>query len=48
MLAAPGAFGLFIQLLIILVFYGLLMIIEDMDLAIDDGATEFNAKILQV
>ena len=48
MLAAPGLFGLFIQLLIILVFYGLLMIIEDMDLAIDDGATEFNAKILQV
>ncbi|MBM4230678.1 MAG: hypothetical protein FJ184_07990 [Gammaproteobacteria bacterium] len=48
MLAAPGVFGLFIQLLIILVFYGLLMIIEDMDLAIDDGATEFNAKILKV
>lgn len=48
MLAAPGVFGLFIQLLIILVFYGLLMIIEDMDLAIDDGATEFNAKILEV
>lgn len=46
MLAAPGLAGLCIQLLVIFVFYGLLTIIEDMDFAIDNKATMFNAKIL--
>jgi voltage-gated potassium channel len=48
MLAAPGIIGLCVQLLVIFVFYGLLMIIEDMDFAIDSSATLFNAKILRV
>jgi voltage-gated potassium channel len=48
MLAAPGIIGLCVQLLVIFVFYGLLMIIEDMDFAIDTSATLFNAKILKV
>lgn len=48
MLAAPGIIGLCVQLLVIFVFYGLLMIIEDMDFAIDSSATLFNAKILKV
>ena len=48
MLAAPGIIGLCVQLLVIFVFYGLLMIIEDMDFAIDTNETLFNAKILRV
>jgi len=48
MLAAPGLIGLCVQLLVIFVFYGLLMIIEDMDFAIDTYETLFNAKILKV
>jgi hypothetical protein len=47
MLAAPGIVGLCIQIVVIFVFYGLLVIIEDMDFAIDDDYTMFNAKILQ-
>jgi len=46
MLAAPGLVGLCIQIVVIFVFYGLLVIIEDMDFAIDDDNTMFNAKIL--
>jgi len=48
MLAAPGLIGLCVQLFVIFVFYGLLMIIEDMDFAIDTYETLFNAKILKV
>jgi len=48
MLAAAGLVDLCVQLLVIFVFYGLLMIIEDMDFAIDTHETLFNAKILKV
>ena len=47
MLAAPGIVGLIIQIVVIFVFYGLLVIIEDMDFAIDQNATIFNAKIMK-
>ena len=47
MLAAPGIVGLIIQIMVIFVFYGLLVIIEDMDFAIDQNATIFNAKIMK-
>jgi hypothetical protein len=48
MLAAPGLTGLMVQLLIIFVFQGLAVIIEDMDHMVDSHATIFNAKILKV
>lgn len=44
MLAAPGIIGLCVQLLVIFVFYGLLMIIEDMDFAIDTNATLYQRQ----
>jgi hypothetical protein len=47
MLAAPGVVGLVIQVVVIFVFYGLLAIIQDMDFAIDQYATIFNAKIMK-
>jgi len=47
MLAAPGIVGLIIQIVVIFVFYGLLVIIEDMEFAIDQHATIFNAKIMR-
>ena len=47
MLAAPGVVGLVIQVVVIFVFYGLLAIIQDMDFAIDQYATIFNAQIMK-
>jgi voltage-gated potassium channel len=47
MLAAPGVVGLVIQVVVIFVFYGLLAIIQDMDFAIDQYATIFNARIMK-
>jgi voltage-gated potassium channel len=38
--------GLFVQLLVIFVFQGLLLIVKDMDYPIDSEATMFNSKIL--
>jgi voltage-gated potassium channel len=46
MMATPGITGLFVQLLVIFVFQGLLMIIKDMDYPLDLDGTMFNAKIL--
>jgi voltage-gated potassium channel len=46
MVATPGITGLFIQLLVIFVFQGLLMIIKDMDYPLDLDGTMFNSKIL--
>ena len=46
MMATPGITGLFVQLLVIFVFQGLLMIIQDMDYPLDLDGTMFNSKIL--
>lgn len=46
MMATPGITGMFVQLLVIFVFQGLFVIIQDMDYPIDADATMFNAKIL--
>jgi hypothetical protein len=46
MMATPGVTGLFVQLLVIFVFQGLLLIVKDMDYPIDSEATMFNSKIL--
>ena len=46
MVATPGITGLFVQLLVIFVFQGLLMIIKDMDYPLDLDGTMFNSKIL--
>jgi voltage-gated potassium channel len=48
MLAAPGLTGLGVQLLVIFVFQGLVVIIDDMDHSVDKAVTIFNAKILEV
>lgn len=48
MVAAPGLTGLLVQMLVIFVFQGLAVIIEDMDHTVDRNATIFNAKILRV
>ncbi len=48
MVAAPGITGLLVQMLVIFVFAGLAVIIEDMDHTVDSNATIFNAKILRV
>ncbi|HCO58373.1 MAG: ion transporter [Burkholderiaceae bacterium] len=48
MVAAPGLTGLLVQMLVIFVFQGLAVIIEDMDHTVDSNATIFNAKILRV
>ena len=48
MLAAPGLTGLLVQLLVIFVFQGLVVIIYDMDHAVDTKASLFNSKILRV
>ncbi len=48
MVAAPGLTGLLVQMLVIFVFAGLAVIIEDMDHTVDSNATIFNAKILRV
>jgi hypothetical protein len=46
MMATPGITGLFVQLLVIFVFQGLLVIIQDMDFPLDLDGTMFNSKIL--
>jgi hypothetical protein len=46
MLAAPGLTGLGVQLLVIFVFQGLVVIIDDMDHPVDKAVTIFNSKIL--
>ncbi len=48
LLAAPGLTGVFVQLLVIFVFQGLVVIIDDMDHAVDTKVTLFNSKILDV
>lgn len=48
MLAAPGLTGLAVQMLVIFVFAGLRIIIDDMDHAVDKSVVIFNSKILQV
>jgi len=48
MLAAPGLTGLGVQLLVIFVFQGLVVIIDDMDHPVDKAVTIFNSKILPV
>jgi hypothetical protein len=48
MVAAPGLTGLMVQMLVIFVFQGLAVIIEDMDHTVDSHATIFNAKILRI
>jgi hypothetical protein len=48
MLAAPGLTGLAVQMLVIFVFAGLVIIIDDMDHAVDKSVVIFNSKILPV
>lgn len=48
MLAAPGLTGLGVQLLVIFVFQGLVVIIDDMDHPVDKAVTIFNSKILPI
>ncbi len=48
MLAAPGLTGLAVQMLVIFVFAGLRIIIDDMDHAVDKSVVIFNSKILAV
>lgn len=48
MLAAPGLTGLAVQMLVIFVFAGLVIIIDDMDHAVDKSVVIFNSKILSV
>lgn len=48
MLAAPGLTGLGVQMLVIFVFAGLGIIIDDMDHAVDKSVVIFNSKILPV
>lgn len=48
LLAAPGLTGVLVQLMVIFVFQGLVVIIDDMDHAVDTKVTLFNSKILDV
>jgi hypothetical protein len=48
LLVAPGVTGILIQMLIIFVFQGLVVIIDDMDHAVDKKVTLLNSKILDV
>ena len=48
MIAAPGLTGVVAQLLVIYVFKGLVVVIDDMDHAVDLDVTLFNSKILRV
>jgi hypothetical protein len=48
MIAAPGLTGVMAQLLVIYVFKGLVVVIDDMDHAVDLDVTLFNSKILRV
>ena len=48
MIAAPGLTGVVVQMLVIYVFKGLVVVIDDMDHAVDLEVTLFNSKILRV
>lgn len=48
MFAAPGLTGFLVQMLVIFVFQGLVVIIDDMDHAVDTKVTLLNSKILEV
>lgn len=48
LLAAPGLTGVFVQLMVIFVFQGLVVIIDDMDHAVDTEVTLLNSKILEI
>jgi hypothetical protein len=48
MFAAPSFTGFLVQMLIIFVFQGLVVIIDDMDHAVDTKVTLLNSKILKV
>lgn len=48
LLAAPGLTGVLVQLMVIFVFQGLVVIIDDMDHAVDTKVTLFNSKILDI
>lgn len=48
MIAAPGLTGVVTQLLVIYVFKGLVVVIDDMDHAVDLDVTLFNSKILRI
>ncbi len=48
MIAAPGLTGIVAQLLVIYVFKGLVVVIDDMDHAVDLDVTLFNSKILRI
>ena len=48
LLAAPGLTGVFVQLMVIFVFQGLVVIIDDMDHAVDTEVTLLNSKIVEV
>ena len=44
----PGLTGILVQMLVIFVFQGLVVIIDDMDHAVDTSVTLLNSKILDV
>ena len=48
MIVAPGLTGVVTQLLVIYVFKGLVVVIDDMDHAVDLDVTLFNSKILRI
>ena len=48
MFAAPNLTGFLVQILVIFVFQGLVVIIDDMDHAVDTKVTLLNSKILEV
>ena len=48
MFAAPSLTGFLVQMLIIFVFQGLVVIIDDMDHAVDKKVTLLNSKILKI
>ena len=48
MVAAQGMTGVIVQMLVIYVFKGLVIVIDDMDHAVDDEVTIFNSKILPI
>jgi hypothetical protein len=48
LLVTPGLTGILVQMLVIFVFQGLVVIIDDMDHAVDTNVTLLNSKILDV
>ena len=48
LLVTPGLTGILVQMLVIFVFQGLVVIIDDMDHAVDTSVTLLNSKILEV